>query len=330
MLEVVDPGPLLTLQDRGRPGLAHLGVPPSGAADPWGHAVACLLAEAPAGAAVLEVTLGGARLRAVETCTVALGGADLGAELDDGRRLPCGAVHLLPAGSEIRFAGSGPGSASGIRAYVALAGGIDARPVLGSASTCVPARLGGIDGRPLRAGDVLLPARRGDLGAAGRVWPSGTAPHPATRPGPIRFVAGPDLRHLPPDAPEALAASTWVVGPASDRMGIRLDGANLPAGREILSHPVIPGAVQVPADGRPVVLFVDGPTIGGYPVAGVVPRWQWPRLGQLGPGDRVRFAVQAAAAARAAWSAQQRVLAAAARSVRADALWDRLADGSGG
>lgn len=326
MLEVIDPGPLLTLQDRGRAGLAHLGVPPSGAADPWGHAVACLLAEAPAGAAVLEVTLGGTRLRALETCTLALAGADLGAELDDGRRLAGDAVHRLSAGAEIRFAGSG----TGIRAYVALAGGIDARPVLGSASTCVPAHLGGIDGRALRRGDVLLPVRRGDLGAAGRVWPARAAPHPASRPGPIRFVAGPDLRHLPTDAPEVLAAATWRVGPASDRMGIRLDGPPLPTGREILSHPVIPGAIQVPPDGRPVVLFVDGPTLGGYPVAGVVPRWQWPRLGQLRPGDTVRFSAQGPAAARAAWSTQQRLLEAAARSVRADAIWDRLADGSGG
>ena len=326
MLEVVTPGPLLTLQDRGRPGLARLGVPLSGACDPWGLAVANVLAEAPPDAVAVEVTLGGALLRAIETCTVSLAGADLGAELDDGRLLRTGAAHLLPAGSKIRFAGS----PTGMRAYIGLAGGATARQVLGSASTCVQAGLGGIDGRPLRAGDLLEPARRGDLGATGRTWPARMAPHPAVRPGPIRFVPGPDLRHLPTDAAEALTAAAWRVGSASDRMGIRLEGAAVPAGREILSHPVAPGAIQVPADGRPLVLLVDGPTIGGYPVVGAVPRWEWPRLGQLRPGDRVTFEPQDALEARAAWREQQRLLAAAAELIQPDALWDRLADHAGG
>ncbi len=326
MLEVVAPGPLLTLQDRGRPGFAHLGVPPSGACDPWGLAIANLLAQAPQDAIAIEVTLGGTQLRAVETCAVSLAGADLGAEMDDGRPLPAGAVYRLPAGSQIRFAGS----RTGMRAYVGLAGGVAARRVLGSASTCVPAGIGGIDGRPLRAGDVLLPLRRGDLGATGRAWPVRSAPHPALVDGPLRFVPGPDLRHLPADAAEALAAATWRVGSASDRMGIRLEGAALPPGREILSHPVTPGAIQVPADGQPVVLFVDGPTIGGYPVVGVVPRWERPRLGQLRPGDRVTFAPQDAAEARAAWAEQQQLLEAAAAMIGVDALWEGLADGAGG
>ncbi len=326
MLEVVAAGPLLTLQDRGRPGLAHLGVPPSGACDPWGLVVANLLAEAPPDAIAVEVTLGGTQLRAIETCTVSLAGADLGAELDDGRPLPAGAVYRLPAGSQVRFAGS----RTGMRAYLGLAGGVAARRVLGSASTCVPAGIGGIDGRPLRAGDVLLPVRQGDLGATGRAWPARRASHPARLGGPLRFVPGPDLRNLPADTAEALVGATWRVGSASDRMGIRLEGAALPPGREILSHPVTPGSIQVPSDGQPVVLFVDGPTIGGYPVVGVVPRWERPRLGQLRPGDRVTFAPQDAADARAAWVEQQRLLAAAARVIHVDALWEGLADTAGG
>lgn len=328
MLEVVAPGPLLTLQDAGRPGLAHLGVPLSGPADPWGHAAANSLAGAPAGAAAIEVTLGAAVLRVVETCAVALAGADLGAELADGRLLASAAVHLLPAGSELRV----PGGTGGARAYLALAGGIEAPLTLGSASTCVSAALGGFDGRPLRAGDRLVPVRRGDLGAGGRRWPSSLAPHPASRTAPLALLPGPDLRHLPAGTLEALVGGTWEVGAASDRMGIRLEAASerdegirgavaaqspgaLPGGHEILSHPVIPGAVQVPADGRPVILFVDGPTIGGYPVAGVVPRAEWPRLGQLLPGDRVRFAVSDAGAARSAWRIQRRLLARAAAMI---------------
>ncbi len=326
MLEIVAPGPLLTIQDAGRPGLAHLGVPPSGAADPWACTAANLLAGAPPGAPALEVTLGGTWLRATETCTIAVAGADLGAELDDGRRLPPGSTHRLPAGAGLRF-GGGP---SGMRAYIALAGGVDVPAVLGSASTCLPAGLGGIDGRALRTGDSVRPVLRGDPGGDGRRWPVGLAPHPSVSHGPLRFVPGPDTRHLPSGIARELAARTWRVGESSDRMGIRLDGAPLPAGREILSHPMLTGAIQVPADGRPVILFVDGPTIGGYPVVGVVPRWEWPRLGQLRPGDEITFATQDVAEARAAWRAQLEALATAARELRTDALWDRLADGAGG
>jgi 5-oxoprolinase (ATP-hydrolysing) subunit C len=105
--------------------------------------------------------------------------------------------------------------------------------------------------------------------------------------------------------------------------------AALPAGREILSRPVVPGAIQLPAEGRPLILLVDGPTIGGYPVAGMVPRWQLPRLGQLRPGDALALSPQDADEARAAWQEQQRRFAVAADAIRDDALWDRLADGVG-
>ena len=326
MLEVVEPGPLATLQDRGRPGLARLGVPPSGACDPWGLAVANALSAAPPEGVAVEVTLGGAEFLVIEACTVALAGADLGAARDDGGSLAAGAVHLLPAGARIRFAGS----ATGMRAYLGLAGGIVAPRVLGSAATCVRYGLGGIDGRQLRAGDRLTPARRGDLGASHRTWPARIAPHPGLDGGPIRFVPGPDLRHLPATTTDVLVASTWTVGNSSDRMGLRLEGIALPPGREILSHPVVPGAIQLPADGRPLILLVDGPTVGGYPVAGVVPRWQLPRLGQLRPGEALTLAPQDAAEARAAWQEQQRLFAVAAEAISADALWDRLADGVGG
>lgn len=332
MLEVVNPGLLLAIQDGGRPGLARLGVPRSGAADAWGLAVANILAGAPAAAAALEATLGGAELLAVETCAVALGGADLCAERDDGQPLASGRVHRLPAGARIRLTGgphTAPTETPRVRAYLALAGGIATPRVLGSASTLAIAALGGIDGRTLRPGDRVAPVRPGDLSAVSRTWPFGIAPHPSTQIGPIRFVPGPDLRHLPADAVAALEASTWTVGPSSDRMGIRLDGPPLAAGNEILSHPVVPGAIQLPPDGRPLVLMVDGPTIGGYPVLGVVSRAELPRLGQLRPGDRVTFGPQDAGEARMAWRDRQQLLARVAESLRADAAWDALAGDAG-
>ncbi len=172
--------------------------------------------------------------------------------------------------------------------------------------------------------------RPGDLGAVGRAWPAGAAPHPATRSDPVRFVPGPDLRHLPAGTADALAGVAWRVGRASDRMGLRLEGPALAAGSEILSHPLVPGAIQLPGDGRPLVILVDGPTIGGYPVVGVVPRAELPRLGQLRPGDPLPLAPQDAVDARAAWREQQRALLAAADAAHADAVWHRLLENAGG
>jgi allophanate hydrolase subunit 2 len=207
---------------------------------------------------------------------------------------------------------------------------VAANRVLGSASTYATAALGGVDGRALRAGDVLTSVRRGDLAGAGLSWPSETAPHPAAATGPVLFVPGPDLRHLHADLLAALASVTWRIGRASDRMGLRLEGTPLPAGREIVSHALVPGAIQLPPDGQPVVILVDGPTVGGYPVLGVVTRAEMPRLGQLRPGDAVRFRAQEPDDARAAWRVQQDTIARTARALTADALWHRLVDLAGG
>ncbi len=326
MLEVVEPGALATIQDDGRPGLGHLGVPPSGAADPWGLAEANVLAGAPAGAPAIELTLGGAELHALATCVVGLGGADLGAERDDGVRLAAGAAHRLPAGSRIRFAGG----TRGLRAYLGLAGGVAARAVLGSASTYGPGRLGRNHGRPLHAGDRLAPVRRGDLSAAGNAWPELLAPHPLGDAGPLGLVSGPDLAALPRGTVDAFLGTAWRADAASDRMGIRLVGPPVAAGDEILSHPLVPGAVQVPPGGLPIVALVDGPTLGGYPVLGVVPCADIPRLGQARPGDVLRFASESAAAARARAAEQRARLARAGSAIALDVVWLSLADDARG
>ena len=125
-----------------------------------------------------------------------------------------------------------------MRAYLGFAGGLAAERVLGSASTWSPGANVGVLGRAMAAGDRLVPVRRGDLDAAGRTWPEAAARHPAAGTGPIRFVPGPDLRQLPVGAAEAFAATTWTAATAIDRMGIRLDGAPMKAGGEILSHPI--------------------------------------------------------------------------------------------
>jgi biotin-dependent carboxylase-like uncharacterized protein len=329
VLEVVDPGLGLALQDRGRPAAARLGVPPSGALDSWGHRAACILAGAGPDGVTAEALLGGAELLAVEACAVALAGADLGAERDDGRSLPAGRVHLLPKGARLRFSGSPSRLPAptwrGVRAYLGLAGGIEARRVLGAAATLASAGLGGIDGRAALAGDRLVPVRRGDLSAAGHAWPDELAPHPAASSGPVLIVPGPDLASLPAGVEAAFLGTPWTVATDSDRMGLRLEGPALASGDEILSHPLVPGAVQIPPGGQPLVLLADGPTLGGYPVVGVVARAELPRLGQLRPGDRLRFAAVSTEAAREAWSRQQSVLERVAAALAVDAVWHRLA-----
>jgi biotin-dependent carboxylase-like uncharacterized protein len=326
VLQVIEPGPLLTIQDAGRPGLGRLGVPRSGACDAWGLGVANLLVGAAPGSAALEVTFGGCVLEALEATAVGLGGADLGAERDDGRRLAPGTAHRIPAGARIRFAGA----VRGVRAYVALAGGIAIGTWMGSASTFAVGGLGYEDGRPLRPGDRLLARRAGDLDAVGGAWPSRLAPHPADQTGPLGIVSGPDLDAAPDDALAGLASATWRVSNSSDRMGLRLDGPSLGPGREIVSHPLVPGAVQLPADGRPIVMLMDGPTIGGYPVLGVVPTVDLPRLGQLRPGDEIGFRPETPEAARGRLRAQQAAFDRGAAALRADAVWVRLAAGAGG
>lgn len=326
MLRVIEPGPFLTIQDAGRPGVGRLGVPLSGACDAWGLAVANLLAGAAPGSAALEVTIGGCVLEALEPTAVGLGGADLGVERDDGTRLPSGTTHRIPAGARIRFTGA----VHGMRAYLALPGGIAIGAWMGSASTYTFGKLGFEDGRPLRAGDELVPRRRGDLDAVGSTWPAGLAPHPADGSGPLGIVPGPDLDAAPDGPLAGLAASAWRVSTSSDRMGLRLDGPSLGPGHEIVSHPLLPGAVQLPAGGRPIVMLVDGPTIGGYPVLGVVPAVDLPRLGQLRPGEEIGFQVESAEAARYRARVQAAALDRAAAALRADAVWVRLAAGAGG
>jgi biotin-dependent carboxylase-like uncharacterized protein len=322
VLEVIEPGLLSTVQDAGRPGYAHLGVPRSGACDPQALAVANLLLGAAPDAPALEITLSGPVLRALATGVVALAGADCQAHVpEQGLRLPPGRAYLLRAGTTLAF-GAAQG---GARAYLALPGGIVAPRVLGSAATYLAGGFGGIEGRALRAGDALRAGRPGDLSAAGRVWPESTFRAPGTA---VRVVAGPHLDHFAPGALDVLQAGDWEVASQSDRMGLRLHGPRLwharPERAEIVSQGAVWGAVQVPPDGQPIALLADHQTVGGYPILAVAIRADFPLLGQVAPGDRLRFALCSVEEAQAAYRAQQAALRAAAMRVVASDLWDRL------
>jgi len=333
-LEVVEPGLLTTIQDAGRFGWTHLGVPVGGACDPWSLAVANLLAGADAGAAALEMTIAGPTLAVRAATVVGLAGADLGGVVrETGRRLLPGRSYALAAGTTIAFPGGHAGT-GGARAYVALRGGIDVPEVLGSRSTLLSAAFGGIDGRPLRAGDVVGSAATDRAPAPEEwSWPWLDGDPFASTGEPIRVVPGP--------APgvEDVVGRSWRVGAASDRIGLRLeavdagptpDGATRAGAGELLSHGVVRGAIQLPPDGTPLVLLADHQTTGGYPVAAVAAKADHPRLGQLRPGAVVRFVAVTPDEARAAYAEQARTLARGAAALRGDDAWDELWHSAGG
>ncbi len=267
VIEVVRAGVLTTVQDHGRVGLGHLGVPRAGALDRPAADLANRLVGNEPGAALLEVTLGGFVARVDTGTWLAVTGA--------GR--PHARAEWVPAGGMLEVAAP----ATGVRSYVAVGGGIAVDPVLGSRSTDTLAWVG-----PPRVVD----------GAVLPVGPMSGEPQPldaprSPRPGPLRVYPGPHAGFLADTAVEALCAATYAVRPESNRVGLRLDGAAL-ARRgedELPSEGMVLGAVQVPPDGQPVVLLADHPPTGGYPVVGVVhPDDLW-QCAQLRPGERVRF-----------------------------------------
>jgi antagonist of KipI len=234
-------------------------------------------------AAVLESTLAGPALLFGRATVVALGGGDFGATLDGEPAVPWHAYRVR-AGATLALGNA----RRGCRAYVAVAGGIDVPVVLGSRSTCLPARFGGHEGRVLRAGDVLAtgdeaaPALRRGLTAA--LQPS----YQVT----IRLIAGEHQPLLDPRSREALFSDGLRVSPRSDRMGYRLDGAALRLREpvELLSAAVAVGTLQLPPSGDPILLMADHQTTGGYPVIGHVASVDIGAVAQLRPGDAIRFA----------------------------------------
>ena len=334
MLQVLEAGVLTSIQDAGRSDWTHVGVPVGGACDPWSLAVANLLVGNDAGAATVEMTLVGATFAVRTPITVGLAGADLGGTVrESGRSLMPGRTHRLEAGSTIAFPGdpdpaARAGARTGARAYVALPGGIDVPLVLGSASTALGAGFGGLDGRRLRAGDVLRAALDGDA------VPGPEVAWPALADDPLAAAVADPLRLLPGPAPgmEAIVAAGWQVATASDRVGLRLDGPPLPraASGELLSHGVVRGAIQMPPGGAPIVLLADHQTTGGYPIAAVVITADHPRLGQLRPGASVRFTATTIGHARDALARQREALARGTAALRAGSAWDELWQSAGG
>lgn len=279
VLHVLDAGAQATVQDLGRPGLAHLGVPRSGALDLPAHRLANRLVGNAESAATVECLAGGLRVRTGAALTVAVTGARAPL-LVDGRAREWGAAVAVPGGAEVEVGAP----SEGLRCYLAVAGGVEVAPVLGSRSTDL---LSGLGPSPLAAGDVLPVAD-----AHGHPVPV-DAIRVAPRTGVLRLRLGPREDWFTPASVEALSGSSYVVGSRSNRIGLRLEGDPLRRTREdeLPSEGMVLGAVQVPPNGQPVVFLADHPTTGGYPVVGVVPAEDLPLCAQLRPGERVTLQV---------------------------------------
>jgi biotin-dependent carboxylase-like uncharacterized protein len=267
-LRVVFAPPGTTVQDGGRSGYLHAGVPPSGPLDPTAHAAANLAVGNPPGAAALEIPLSSLRVVLSGAVAVSIDGAP--ATQHEGELVV-------------------PSCERAVR-YLALAGGIDVPVVLGSRATLLSARLGGVEGRALRAGDVL------------RIAPGARAvnvPHAPSVQAPgdgavLRVRPGPHVGRFPAGALEHLLGQPWLVSARSDRVGTRLEGAAVPRQRDdrLPPCPMVRGAMQVTTDGTPIVLGPDHPVTGGYPVLAVVSRASQAMLARIRPGKGVGFALE--------------------------------------
>ncbi|WP_248930123.1 biotin-dependent carboxyltransferase family protein [Paenibacillus hamazuiensis] len=299
---VLRPGLHTTVQDLGRFDYRGVGVPVSGALDAFAMRVANLLAGGAEGCAVLEATMAGPALRFEQSALIALCGGELDARVD-GAPVPYWRPVLVRRGSVLELGYA----RSGCRAYIAVAGGFAVPAVMGSASTYVRGGFGGFAGRALQAGDTLA---RGEPGPAGRALaerlaaaaPGAAAAWPPWFVQPellpaygqgvtVRAIPGPELDRFDPAARDRFWSEPYRVTVRSDRMGCRLEGAELQLRQplEMVSEAVAPGTVQVPPGGQPIVLLADCQTTGGYPRIAHVAAVDLPLLAQLKPGDTVRF-----------------------------------------
>ncbi len=303
-LEVTAGGLLTTVQDAGRFGVAALGVGTCGAADHYSYAIANLLVGNSAASAALEVTLCGPTIRVRRGVCIAITGAQADADIDGTPISPWRRIDV-PAGSMLRVGNC----RTGVRAYIAIAGGIATTPVMCSRSTDLRGGFGGLDGRALRKGD-MLPTGEWSSTANERIacerlaiasrWVNPLPDLDLDRPATLRFVPGSDALR----SGHALSQTTWRVDTRSNRQGVRLSGESIAPinSRERISEPVVPGTIQLPPDGQPIILGVDAQTVGGYPRIGHIIRADWPRLAQLAAGEVLALQqvdqAEAAAAAR--------------------------------
>lgn len=288
---VVRAGFLTTVQDLGRKGYREFGVSLGGALDAFGLRVANLLVGNEKSAAGLEITLGGLQLRFADERIVAWCGGEFDVRVGS-TSLPAGHAACLEADEELKFGRP----QIGCRSWLAISGGIDVPIVLESRTTDLRANFGGLEGRALRDGDEFpLGEKPRSTPAATERISSWSPPHdwvsPARREPILRFAWGPDWIRFDDVTIQRFTNESFVVSPDSDRMGVRLEGPELKRNDnvDLISEAVVPGTIQVPPDGKPILLLGDCQTIGGYPKIAHVITVDLAQAAQLRAGDTVRF-----------------------------------------
>jgi len=283
VIRIVEPGPQTTVQDLGRFGRLRYGIPPSGPMDVRAFVIANRLVGNPDGAAALECTLLGPRFTVEVPCAIAVTGADAPVSVN-GVSAESWATLVLSPGDVVRIGAA----RAGLRLYLAFSGGLDVPPVLGSRATYLRGRLGGLEGRSLKRDDVLrlfaaaLPSAR--------TLPRAQIPTIDSEPE-IRVVLGPEAERFSEAGIAAFLSGTYEMLPQSDRMGARLAGPRIAhtRGHDIISDGIALGSIQVPGDGQPIVLLVDRQSTGGYTKIATVGSFDIARVGQVKPGQRLRF-----------------------------------------
>lgn len=287
VFEVLEPGILTTIQDLGRYGFSQFGVPPSGALDTFSLRIGNLLVGNSEEEACLEVTIMGLKLKVAREVTIAITGGDLFPTLN-GEPLDMWRTHLLVEGDVVTF----KKVRAGCRAYLAISGGFVVPKIMGSKSTYLSGRFGGLEGRRLRRGDVLytsdIPAPLDKLGLR---FPSDWIPS-LGKAILLRVIPGPQDHHFTKNGFETFYSTSYQVTSHCDRMGIRLEGPKIERRPDvedsIISEGLISGAIQVPGDGKPIIILTELVT-GGYTKIATIISTDLPKVAQLKPGDRVRF-----------------------------------------
>ncbi len=299
MIEVLKPGILTTIQDQGRWGYQSYGVGIAGALDSFALQAANLLVGNPEGAAGLEITLFGPALKFRDDALFAVTGGDLDPRLD-GRPVSLWTCHYASPGSVLSL----QTIKSGVRACLAVSGGIDVPPVMGSRSTYLLGRFGGLEGRPLKAGDMLPvpPPPKNFQKRVGKVFPPELRP-PYRRNPTLRVVLGPFQEFFSEEGINAFLTSPYTITPQSDRMGYRLQGPPIARQKseELITCGLANGTIQVPPNGQPIVLLADRQTIGGYPIIATLIQADLPLVAQSAPGDPLRFQAVSVDEGRAAY-----------------------------
>jgi antagonist of KipI len=301
-IEVIRPGLMTSIQDLGRQGWRRFGVVPAGAMDSVALRIANLLVGNPPADAALEVTFMGPVLRFTSDCLLAICGGNFSARVDD-TEVPMGRPVWIQGGSQLRFGEP----VAGCRAYLAVAGGFDVPEVLGSRSTYLRAGIGGVHGRLLERGDCLharppsewamrlgnrLAAQSASKSVVATPWLAAIGSIPNDEQvTTVRVTLGRQFDFFSEIELQRFFAAEFVISPASDRMGYRLSGPVIKAQKavEVISEPMLPGAIQVPPAGEPIVMLADCPVTGGYPKIAQAASVDVSVLAQLRPGAKVHF-----------------------------------------